>query len=222
VFAPQTITPVIYTSGGGLPTRLMPQAQGVFASTEYYCTVQINAKGLRDVEHSYDKPRGHFRILGLGDSYTFGYGVSWSDCYLTILKRRLNGNSQPIEVINAGCPRWGTADELIFLTMEGVKYQPDLVLLAFHDNDVTDTSFSRVFRLVHRRLVRNPAPPQQVVQARRITRLVPFYSTLAQHSHLLNLLRNTVGSRRAIKLHQSYNQNSQKRAGGLVHDAGSH
>src|SRR5574337_1459165 len=39
---------------------------------EFKTTVRINSKGLRDVEHPYEKPPGVFRILVLGDSYMEG------------------------------------------------------------------------------------------------------------------------------------------------------
>src|SRR6185295_13799598 len=35
---------------------------------EFHTSIQINSKGLHDVEHDYDKPAGVFRILILGDS----------------------------------------------------------------------------------------------------------------------------------------------------------
>ena len=36
----------------------------------------INSRGLRGPEHPYEKPRGTFRIMVLGDSFTWGYGVA--------------------------------------------------------------------------------------------------------------------------------------------------
>ena len=39
-------------------------------------SVALNSHGLRDTEIAYDKPEGEKRVLVLGDSTTFGWGVS--------------------------------------------------------------------------------------------------------------------------------------------------
>ena len=43
--------------------------------------IRTNSHGLRDREREWEKPKGIKRILGLGDSFTFGYQVSEKDCY---------------------------------------------------------------------------------------------------------------------------------------------
>jgi lysophospholipase L1-like esterase len=215
LLAPQSITPRVFAGGSGYLIRPIPHAKGEYIFPEFRHAVQINSKGLRDVERPYRKPKGAFRILGLGDSFTFGLGVAASDSYLKVLEHRLRQRltHRSTDVINAGVPAWGGADELIFLMTEGVKYQPDLVLLAFHDNDLWDTWISQLVRLEEGRLVCVTTPAENVAPSSRVTRFVPFYPWLAQRSHLLNLVRNSIvrlAHRRQQCTHeQSFEQNEE-------------
>lgn len=94
--------------------------------------VVINSKGLRSPETSYEKPAGVYRILNLGDSIVMGWGVRQEETYGQQLEEILNekaADGQKVEVINAGVPGWNLANERAFLEAEGMKYQPDLILL---------------------------------------------------------------------------------------------
>lgn len=99
--------------------------------------VQLNSKGFRDYEHTEEKPPGVFRILGIGDSYTFGMRVNFEDIYLTRLEHRLNEPypTKRYEVINMGVPGYGTIEELRLLKKKGLLYQPDLVIVGYVLND---------------------------------------------------------------------------------------
>ncbi|HIE97894.1 MAG TPA: hypothetical protein EYG03_09265 [Planctomycetes bacterium] len=106
----------------------------------------INSKGLRDREYEYDKPDGVRRILVLGDSYVWGYGVADDEVFTEVLETRLAGDRW--QVINSGVSGWGTDQELLFLTHEGFKYSPDVVILAFFFfNDLQNNSSSRQYGL---------------------------------------------------------------------------
>src|SRR5688572_24438768 len=54
--------------------------------------VSINSAGWRGKEFSKAKPAGTVRILGVGDSYTFGKAVGDEDIFLAQLERILNEN----------------------------------------------------------------------------------------------------------------------------------
>ena len=101
-----------------------------------------NSSGFRDEEHAYRKPAGVFRILGLGDDFTYGIGARYEESYLRRVEQALNARSgvhPPIEVIKAGIPRYFTQPERMFLQVYGVRYRPDIVLVGFEANDVIDT-----------------------------------------------------------------------------------
>jgi len=99
--------------------------------------VRINAHGLRDDEVPYNKPDGEKRILVLGDSVVFGWGVSqgetFSDYMEPLLDEQTGGRWQ---VMNAGVNGYNTEQEATFLRIEGMRYSPDYVLLIYVSNDV--------------------------------------------------------------------------------------
>lgn len=98
--------------------------------------VAINARGLRDRDFDYEKPQGVRRILMLGDSVTFGWGVAVEDTASKRLERHLNASaSGPFDVINAGVGNYNTAMEVAWFLKEGVRYDPDLVVLNYFIND---------------------------------------------------------------------------------------
>lgn len=111
-------------------------------------SLNINSKGLRDREYSIEKPAGTQRILVLGDSFAWGYGVSDSEIFTEVLERGLADESPPWEVLNAGVSGWGTDQEYLFLTNEGFDYSPDIVILAyFCVNDVLNNSSAEQYML---------------------------------------------------------------------------
>jgi hypothetical protein len=103
----------------------------------------INSHGFRDYERDYEKRPNTFRILLLGDSYVEALQVAIDDSFPAILEKTLNENSNLIEfeVLNLGQSGFGTADAYMRYLNFGVKYSPDLVVLAFlTGNDIQDNS----------------------------------------------------------------------------------
>jgi hypothetical protein len=114
----------------------IPNASGwwvnIDAPGEFQTYVRINSKGLRDREYPYEKPPGVFRILVLGDSFADALEVPLEDSFHEVLESLLSERlDTPVEVINGGVWGYGNDLELLFYRLEGYKYQPDLVLLAF-------------------------------------------------------------------------------------------
>ena len=101
----------------------------------------VNALGFRD-NRDYDvaKPPGTFRILVLGDSVTFGHGTLFETTYPYLLEQRLKSwrPSTNWQVWNLGVPGYNTGQELSLLKQVGPRYQPDLVVVGFYPNDMTN------------------------------------------------------------------------------------
>lgn len=106
--------------------------------------VDINSRGLRGPETTYEKPASTYRILNLGDSVVMGWGIREEDTYGKRLEALLNqegSGKRHYEVINAGVPGWNQENELSYLQAEGLKYNPDLILLDITTaNDINGTS----------------------------------------------------------------------------------
>lgn len=99
---------------------------------------ETNSLGLRDREHTYQKS-GTFRIVLLGDSFVEAQQVRLEDC----LAQRLEAHwkNKNVEVVNLGVSGYGTIQEYLYLVEEGLRYEPDLILLGFYAmNDVEDNS----------------------------------------------------------------------------------
>ncbi len=112
--------------------------------------VAINSKGLRDHEYDYEPRPGVTRILALGDSVTFGWGVKLEETYPKVLERLLNdGASQgSYEVLNGGVGNYTTTRIIALYEFELRKYKPSVVLFAFYlnnANDAPDSSFKFLF-----------------------------------------------------------------------------
>jgi hypothetical protein len=121
--------------------ELRPNVRGRFVGEP----LVINSQGLRDHEYSRRKPPGTFRIVGVGDSSLFGWGVPVEDSGLKVLERRLNEKSgaQKFEVINFAVPGYNTAMEAETFLRRCLEYAPDLVLLNFNTNDYDVPNFMR-------------------------------------------------------------------------------
>jgi hypothetical protein len=123
-----------------------PGAHGVFDHPHFRINVHINAKGLRDRDYSYDRTPGTRRILVVGDSFVWGYGVEQGETFPKVLEGRL----LRVEVINAGVAGYGTDQELLWLRSEGVRYRPDLVILEMCGNDDDENNSDLVYNVYHK------------------------------------------------------------------------
>ena len=96
-------------------------------------TIDLNSRGLRDREIPYEKPDGVRRVMVLGDSFVEGDEVSTESVLTRRLEVRLNQpGEQATQAINGGVRAFGTAQEYLFLKNEALRYQPDVVILAFY------------------------------------------------------------------------------------------
>lgn len=122
------------------PTRgfaLMPNRNVRVYNLNWSLAVTTNSKGLRDGEIRYERDPGVARILVLGDSFMDGYQVNLSEGLPALLEGNRQGKKT--ETVNLGVRGYGTLQELLYLKEEGLKYKPDIVLLAFYPlNDFYD------------------------------------------------------------------------------------
>jgi lysophospholipase L1-like esterase len=124
------------------PTRgwaLAPGRRALQRTLDYAVPVAINEQGLRDRPHDYEPAPGVFRIVILGDSFMEAYQVELEDSLPARLESALAGRG--VEVVNLGVGGYGTAQQLLQLREDGLRYRPDLVVLAFYaGNDVQNNS----------------------------------------------------------------------------------
>ncbi|MEW6220661.1 MAG: GDSL-type esterase/lipase family protein [Thermodesulfobacteriota bacterium] len=98
--------------------------------------ITVNASGLRDHERPLAKPPGQVRILAIGDSFTFGYGLPADQTLSSMLEQLLAANGHDADVINAGVPGYSFFHAATFVTTQGLAYDPDLVVYFFYYDDI--------------------------------------------------------------------------------------
>jgi hypothetical protein len=166
-------------------------ARGTDTATSHYA-VHISNQGLRDRAFGPKAP-DEFRILLLGDSFTFGKGVSFDDTIGQHLERLANakGAGARITVINGGTEGYGPWQERILLRERGFPLQPDMVILqVFPANDI-DNTLGRF----DRRLRRYDPWAQQDQKNRRNSGslTVLAHEWLRRHSGLYNAVARATG-----------------------------
>ena len=88
--------------------------------------ITVNERGYRGPLHAGRPAAGVRRVVMLGDSVTFGSGVSDAETFAALLDARPD-----LEVINLGVDGYGTDQALLRLEGEGLAAAPDVVLLNF-------------------------------------------------------------------------------------------
>lgn len=116
-----------------------PNAEIVNSWGTFTYTVHTNSLGLRGPEATREKPAGKKRILALGDSMTDGFFVD-NDATLPYILQNLLEDSLPsqYEVLNLARGGGSIDKEYTLLNSIGLPLQPDLVLLTFVTNDISD------------------------------------------------------------------------------------
>jgi lysophospholipase L1-like esterase len=102
--------------------------------------IEVNARGLRGPELPDARTPGTLRILWLGDSVTFGYGVERVVETFPYRVAETLGTQlgRPFESVSAGVGGYAPWQEQIWLEREGWGYAPDLVVVGFVLNDLTE------------------------------------------------------------------------------------
>ncbi|MBT8407685.1 MAG: SGNH/GDSL hydrolase family protein [Deltaproteobacteria bacterium] len=114
--------------------ELVPGASGFGRAGTY---IHINGDGFRDLDYPLKKKPTVFRIMVIGDSFTFGQGVNLEDTYSKQLERRINDMGTTSEVISCGVIGYGMWQYLETLERKVIPYKPDLVILGLFIDDIT-------------------------------------------------------------------------------------
>jgi hypothetical protein len=148
VFSPQIFEihpPGLYAVDEDVGYTLTPGFAGHIEREEFRSQVSVNELGHRGVPLE-DSERDATRILVLGDSFAFGYGVEHEEAFPARLEACLNGTGAgEFEVLNAGVPGYGTVDQLNYLRSRGQALAPDLVILQFLSaNDLDENRYPAI------------------------------------------------------------------------------
>ena len=162
---------------------------------EYKVVINTNNDGLRGkANYSHVSNENIYRIVILGDSHSFGYGCNDNEVFSHVLEKELNEKIKKYEVLNFSVPGFGTAEELVTYTEKVQKYNPDLVIVCYFNNDIGNDAVSNLFTFHNDSLIRTNNSFLPGVRAREKMYAIPLIRFLFQHSQAWNLIRNRLSS----------------------------
>jgi len=140
-------------------------------------------------------PEGAERVLVLGDSFTFGVGLSEQDTYVARLQNKIDRvfGTNRIALLNAGMSGSGTAEQLAFLEDFGNDIAPRMVLVFVSIDDFNRAHFSSLYRL---RSTDGLELDEGTAPTSRLKTLIDsdVYNFAIQHVHIAQLIRRAVVS----------------------------
>lgn len=122
---PDTAAPTSVQDGGGQimlrgsPWLLWELSPG--RHEELGVTVTVNADGFRGPERG---PKTRPRLLALGDSSIYGFGVEDDEVFTAVLERDLG-----VDAVNGGVPGYSSYQSLNLLNMRGMALEPDVLVV---------------------------------------------------------------------------------------------
>ncbi len=121
--------------------ELIPGLSGDFRGHR----LTISEQGFRGPPVPVPKPPGTLRIVGIGDSVMFGWGVGDDEHYLARLGELLTAALPEVRVdwVNAAVPGYNTVNEVETLKQKLLDYDPDVVILDYVSNDLYVPGFLR-------------------------------------------------------------------------------
>ena len=137
-----------FQPGSPLVHKLRPGARGIMDGPTTNVvpkqfgpvTYTINEDGFRGGTAAVPKPRGTRRVMFLGDSFTFGWGVNDEETFSRQLETLLNDSETSGDVawecLNLGVSGYNTTQERLLFEENVDRLDPDIVALVFYRNDL--------------------------------------------------------------------------------------
>ena len=148
-----------------------------------------NSRGLRAFKEYEEKRIAKYRILMLGDSYTYGLSVNDNETFSYYLQQNFDKENVPVEVINGGNPGKGTDYAVRFFQVLGHSWYPDLTIVWFYHNDFCDNGRGDYYSVDAQGQIHEKPPFATSVDKLRNT---AFYNWLFSWSHLANFFKRGV------------------------------
>lgn len=135
------VTPGLFAPDPPRHYALTPGYRGEITDrVEFRTTLVINGAGLRGPALA-PPSADRYRLLVIGDSITFGWGVEGEEALPALLADQLAPVVPNLETLNGGVPGFGLPDEAAWLVAHGVGLRPDVVVvMIFMGNDLLDAT----------------------------------------------------------------------------------
>jgi lysophospholipase L1-like esterase len=190
LFRPQEVGPVRFACDPELGEIPVPGQHGerhfpgIFDFT--YSNNSLGWRGRREYRAA---KQTTYRVLFLGDSFTYGLGVNDDQTFAAQVEKILTADRLSVETMNAGCPGKGTDYELKVFDTVGRKFHPDLTVLCFFCNDFQDNERAEYYNIGKPGELQPKAVNCNQSTFKRILLDLPGYNWLISWSQAANLVK---------------------------------
>ena len=133
----------IYVKDPDCGYRVKPNLEFHHHTPEYKVIYYSNQEGIRcsKKHEEYHNDNSKIKIILIGPSFAFGWGVNYEDSFAFILEKTLNnlnfqGGKKRVEVMNLGVPALPPQYQFELLKKEAPSYQPDMILQVAYGSPV--------------------------------------------------------------------------------------
>ena len=146
------------------------------------------------------KENGGVKILILGESFTFGWLLNKEDTTVEKIQRFCDAafGINQFQFLNASKGGWGTADYVAYVEDFGDIIEPELIIVFINHSDIDrslkyNTQFKDdvLYTLADENGLSLDRHKLDISQLKKVINAIPFYEWLLNHSHFVQLMRNT-------------------------------
>jgi hypothetical protein len=190
LFRPQEVGPVRFTCDPELGEIPVPGQHGERHFPGVFDFIYSNnSLGWRGPREFRADKQATYRVLFLGDSFTYGLGVNDEKTFAAQVEKILTADRLSVEVMNAGCPGKGTDYEVKVFDTVGRKFHPDLTVLCFFCNDFQDNERAEYYNVDKRGDLHTKALHCNQGALKKVLLDLPGYNWLISWSQAANLIK---------------------------------
>jgi hypothetical protein len=126
--------------------KLIPNVSRNAFTSEFQVVYTTNSIGLREKEVA---DTAKFKILFIGDSFTFGEGVPLGCRFSDLIEKEMGS----VYTINAGVPAYGVHQMFRYLKYHGIGLRPNLVICTIISQDLYRVFFNKIETAPHMQVV---------------------------------------------------------------------
>lgn len=123
---------------------LTPGLTEIHDSSEFHVVAHTSSQGLRNSPVTTPKPAGTYRVLAVGDSFTFGEGVNDNQTFESLVNARLATGSSGIEFINAGKPGASPTEERQICLAYKDRFGIDALFVGMYADDLSQSAYREI------------------------------------------------------------------------------